>query len=202
MPPSTTPQTEIVNARTGQRMRFEGPGSPEVLRIECWSPATGVREPEHTHPRQESRFELISGQLVFQVDGVERTVEAPGSVTVPAEARHRFWNAGPGEAHYVQEFRPALSTRGFFELLFHLANEGRLDEKGMPSLLDVPALFDASAEVDPADLAALGRPPADRRGDASVRGHPRPTATRLALGPRTWQRTSGQPSGSAVSRPR
>ena len=147
MPPSATPSPEIVNDRTGQRMRFEEPGSPEVLRIECWSPATGVREPEHTHPRQESRFELLSGQLVFEVDGVERTVGAPGVVTIPAEARHRFWNAGPGEAHYVQEFRPALSTRGFFEVLFHLANEGRLDENGMPSLLDVPALFDASADV-------------------------------------------------------
>ncbi len=37
--------------------------------------------------------------------------------------------------------------RAFFELLFHLANEGRLDEKGMPSLLDVPAMIDASSDV-------------------------------------------------------
>ncbi len=202
MPPSMTPQTEIVNARTGQRMRFEVPGSPEVLRIECWSPATGVREPEHTHPRQESRFELISGQLVFEIDGVERTVDVPGSMTIPAGARHRFWNAGPGEAHYVQEFRPALSTRKFFELLFDLANAGRLDEKGMPKLLDVPALFDASAEVDPTDLATLGGPPADRRPDASVRGGSEPPATRLAIGPPTCHRTSDPRGCSAVSRPR
>ena len=79
---------------------------------------------------------------------MERTAEAPCSLSIPAGTRHRFWNAGPDEAHYVQEFRPALSTRGFFELLFQSpANEGRLDEKGMPSLMDVPALFDASAEV-------------------------------------------------------
>jgi quercetin dioxygenase-like cupin family protein len=179
MPPATTPTTEIVNDRTGQRMRFEEPGSPEVLRIECWSPAAGVREPKHSHPRQESRFELLSGQLVFEIDGIERTIQAPDSVTIPAGARHRFWNAGPGEAHYVQEFRPALSTRGFFELLFRLANEGRLDEKGMPSLLDVPALFDASEGVirpiSP-PWAVLRLTAALMRPFAAIRGRRRPAS--------------------------
>jgi hypothetical protein len=84
---------------------------------------------------------------VFEVDRAVRTVTAPGSVTIPAGVRHRFWNAGSVEAHYIQEFRPALGTRAFFEPLFHLANEGRLDETGMPALLDVPAMLDASSDV-------------------------------------------------------
>lgn len=167
----------IVNTRTGQRMRFDGT-SPDVLRIECWSPPSAAREPEHTHPRQESRFELLGGELVFEVDRVTRTVSTPGSVTIPAGTRHRFWNAAQEEAHYVQEFRPALEMRGFFELLFHLANEGRLDEKGMPALLDVPAMLDASAEViRPTSppwpvlraVAALVRPFAAARGRSRSR---------------------------------
>lgn len=136
----------IMNARTGQRMRFEVT-SPELLRIECWSPASPAREPEHTHPSQESRFELIDGELVFEVNGVPQTVSPPDVITIPAGVRHRFWNAGADEAHYVQEFRPALDTRQFFELLFKLANDGRLDEKGMPKLLDLPALVRASSRV-------------------------------------------------------
>jgi quercetin dioxygenase-like cupin family protein len=143
--PADAPST-IVNARTGQRMRFETE-SEEVLRIECWSPPSPAREPEHTHPKQESRFELLGGELVFEIDAATQTVAAPGTIVIPAGVRHRFWNASAEEAHYVQEFRPALGTRAFFELLFRLANEGRLDDKGMPALLDIPAMLDASSDV-------------------------------------------------------
>ncbi len=136
----------IVNARTGQRMRFEATRQ-DVLRIECWSPASPMREPQHTHPSQESHFELLAGELVFEVDGVEQRVAAPGTMTIHAGVRHRFWNAALDEAHYIQQFRPALQTRAFFELLFRLANEGRLDQNGMPSLLDLPVMVDASADV-------------------------------------------------------
>jgi quercetin dioxygenase-like cupin family protein len=169
----------IVNARTGQRMRFEEPASPEVLRITCWSPATDAREPEHTHPRQESRFELLAGELVFELEGVARTVRAPGDVTIPAGARHRFWNARPEEAHYIQEFRPALEMRAFFELLFHLANEGRLAENGMPDLLDIPAVLDASSDVlrpTSPPWAVLRLTAALLRPFAAIRGRSRPTA--------------------------
>ena len=157
-------------------MHFETT-SPDVLRIECWSPPSLAREPEHTHPRQESWFDLLDGELVFEVDGIARTVKAPATVTIPPRARHRFWNAALEEAHYVQEFRPALEMRAFFELLFHLANEGRIDEKGMPALLDVPALLDASADlIRPTSppwpvlqvIAALVRP------FAAIRGRSRP----------------------------
>jgi hypothetical protein len=71
-------QSLIVNQRTGQRMRFihpdggdhpVAPGTPQTLRIECWSPASEEREPNHTHPEQASGFEIISGELAFWVDG-------------------------------------------------------------------------------------------------------------------------------------
>lgn len=173
MPEPAVPRGSLItNARTGQRMRAEVV-SPEVLRIECWSPPSPVREPEHTHPRQESRFEILEGELVFELEGLARTVIAPGSFAIPKGVRHRFWNGGTREAHYYQEFRPALGTWFFFETLFRLANEGRLDENGMPALLDVPAMVDASADViRPTSLpwpllrlaAALLRPVAAARG--------------------------------------
>lgn len=141
--------SEIVNSRTGQRMRFLDPATTggDVLRIECWSPPTSSREPEHVHPRQESRFELLAGELVLEVEGEERTVTSPGSVSIPAGVRHRFWNASADEAHYIQEFEPALGTRAFFDLLFELANEGRLGANGMPALLDLPRVVEAGSEV-------------------------------------------------------
>lgn len=139
----------ITNARTGQRMRFladadepgDGAGGGTVLRIECWSPATWAREPTHTHPEQESRFEVLSGELAFWMDGRERRAGLGDTVTIPAATNHRFWNPADTEAHYVQVFEPALDTRRFFEVLFRLANEGKLSRDGMPRPLHLPVLF-------------------------------------------------------------
>ena len=145
-------QSHIVNNRTGQRMRFIDPdvGGPQVasrpgqtLRIECWSPPNGEREPTHTHPEQVSGFEIISGELAFWVDGREFRAGPGESVTIPAATDHRFWNPTDTEAHYVGTFTPALDTRGFFKVWFRLANDGKLTKGGMPKPLQLPVLVRA-----------------------------------------------------------
>jgi mannose-6-phosphate isomerase-like protein (cupin superfamily) len=143
----------IVNQRTGQRMTFVEM-TEDVLRIESVNPAgVAEREPLHLHPRQESAAEVSGGELVFEVEG-ERRVVGPGeSITIPAGAVHRFWNEGAGDAHSIQAFRPALQTAAFFELLFQLANEDKLDAEGMPKLLQlavmVPEFGDEIRPVKP-----------------------------------------------------
>ena len=93
-----------------------------------------------TVEEQESRFEMLSGELAFWVDGKESRVGPGETVTVPAAMNHRFWNPTDTEAHYVQVFDPALDTRHFFEVLFRLANEGKLDKRGVPKPLLMPVL--------------------------------------------------------------
>jgi quercetin dioxygenase-like cupin family protein len=130
---------EIVNPRTGQRMRFVEL-RPERLLLESFSPASREREPEHIHPKQESGAEVVSGTLTFQVDGDVRRVRAGETIVIPAGARHAFWNDGPGEAHWVGYFTPALEIASFFETLFALAQRGELDDKGMPSPMQLAVL--------------------------------------------------------------
>jgi hypothetical protein len=60
-------------------------------------------------------------------------------MVVPANAIH-FWHDGDVVAHRMQEFRPALHIDRLFETLFGLANEGKLNVRGMPSLLQ-PAVM-------------------------------------------------------------
>ena len=130
----------IENPRTGQRMVFLQTAAEtggELLRIECFNPATGVDEPEHCHPRQESRAEVISGVLRFRVQGEIQEVRAGESHTIAAGLPHSFGNYGDEEAHWIAEFRPALRTDAFFEALFDLAARDLLDEHGMPSLLQL-----------------------------------------------------------------
>lgn len=147
---------EIRNPRTGQSMIFRktaGETNGELLQVECYHQPGGPKEPVHTHPLQESRFEILSGRLAFDLAGTVRTAGAGEVVTIPAGARHCFWNGGDEVAHYLQEFRPALDSERFFRTLFQLAGEGRINERGMPSPLAlavlVPSMGNAIRPIRP-----------------------------------------------------
>jgi quercetin dioxygenase-like cupin family protein len=136
-------EEEIHNPRTGQRMRFlqtSADTDGALLRIESVNPPTGVAEPEHVHPCQESRAEVITGTLCFSVGGEERRLGPGEAITIPAGTPHYFANDGEEDAVSIQEFRPALRTADFFKTLFELAERGKLDERGMPSLLTLALL--------------------------------------------------------------
>jgi quercetin dioxygenase-like cupin family protein len=165
----------IFNPRTGQRMRFLPDSTPEVLRIESVNPPTGVPEPVHVHPRQESRAHVLRGRLRFTVDGVERVVGPGESITIPAATPHNFVSDGDEDAVSIQEFRPALRTERVFRVLFALAEDGDLDEHGMPSLLHLAVLGPAFA-----DEMRVPRPPwpVQRAAFAVLR----PIASRLGYG--------------------
>jgi hypothetical protein len=112
----------------------------DLLRIDTVNPVADEREPVHVHPRQESGAELLSGSLVFELDGVQRTLGPGDSISIPADTPHRFWNEGDEAAHAIQYFRPALSTADFFETLFALAAADKLDAKGMPRPLQLAVM--------------------------------------------------------------
>jgi quercetin dioxygenase-like cupin family protein len=127
----------IVNKRTGQRMTFlqtwaETNGTQ--LQIECFSPVTTQREPEHIHPYQENRFRLLSGQLSFSISGKEEIAKAGDTISIPKNVPHHFWNSGTIEAHYIQEFYPALRIDQLFQTFFALARDGKLNQKGAPNI--------------------------------------------------------------------
>jgi quercetin dioxygenase-like cupin family protein len=108
---------------------------------------------EHVHPKQEERFEVLTGVLTLQVDGHEQTLRAGEVAVVPAGHRHTWWNAGSEEVHLVGDFRPALRTERFFETFFGLAAEGRTNGKGLPNPLQLAVLME---EFD--DELRLARP--------------------------------------------
>ena len=163
---------QIVNPRTGQRMTFVELRE-EVLRIDTVNPPGAALEPVHVHPRQESGAEVVAGSLVFELDGERRRVTACGSIVVPPNTPHRFWNDGSVDARSVQFFRPALESAAFFETLFALAGRDELDANGMPRPLQpalmVPEFGDEIRPVSPPwpvlrALSAVLAPIARRRG--------------------------------------
>jgi quercetin dioxygenase-like cupin family protein len=162
----------ISNPRTGQSMTFIEIGE-DLLRIETVNPPSDDREPLHVHPCQESGAEVLSGSLVFEVDGACTTLAPGDSIVVPANAPHRFWNEGEDDAHAIQHFRPALATADFFETLFALAAADKLDARGMPRPLQLAVMVpEFGREIRPVgipwpllrSLALLLRPIARARG--------------------------------------
>jgi mannose-6-phosphate isomerase-like protein (cupin superfamily) len=128
----------IVNIRTGQRMTFlktwaETKGTQ--LKIDCVSPVTSEREKLHFHPYQENRFTIVEGQLLFTIDGKDKLAKVGDVISIPKNVSHCFLNSGQVDAHYVQEFFPALKTDSLFESFFVLARDGKLNKSGTPNIL-------------------------------------------------------------------
>jgi quercetin dioxygenase-like cupin family protein len=134
---------QITNPRTGQVMIFlktSAETNGELLQIECFSPSTLEREPEHIHPFQENSFEIISGTCIFRINGKEQVVGSGQSIDIPANVPHHFWNAGDTVAHYIQVFRPALKIDSFFDTFFALARDNKLNKKGIPNFFHVSVI--------------------------------------------------------------
>lgn len=99
--------------------------------------------------------EVLAGTLQLEVDG-RRTTMGPGDVAVvPPGRSHTWWNVGDEEARVLGDFRPALRTEMFFETLFGLAKDGKVNSRGLPNLLRLAVIM---REYD--DEILLARPPA------------------------------------------
>ena len=88
----------------------------ELLEMEATYGEGGALPPEHLHPKQDERFEVLEGTIVAVVDGEERRYGAGETFDVPAGTRHQMGADGPARMRW--EVRPALRTAEFFERLY------------------------------------------------------------------------------------
>jgi hypothetical protein len=80
----------------------------------------------------------------------------PSELNIPPNTPRQFWNEGDQEAHSLQEFLPALRTEDFFVTCVGLARDGRLNEKGMPALLQLAVMTpEFGDEIRPASHPGL-----------------------------------------------
>jgi quercetin dioxygenase-like cupin family protein len=148
-----------VNDVTGERavvLRGDEDAPGDQLIVHLHVRPGGAVSSEHLHPAMQERFRVLDGALETKVDGARRTLRAGETVTVPAGIWHAWWNAGDAPVDVLVELSPP-SPR--FELAiatgFGLANAGRTDAKGVPSLLQAALL---GAEFS--DVLVRRRPPA------------------------------------------
>jgi len=140
----------IENPVTGERLVFHRTSQEtngEAVVFETFVQPDGFVAAAHVHPKQEERFEIVSGMLGLRMGG-EKIVAGPGeTVTIPAGTPHRFWNAGEGEAHFRCEVRPALEFEQLIETMFALAAAGKTNKKGLPNPLRLAVIARAHFDV-------------------------------------------------------
>lgn len=122
---------------------LEGPGgfrltlvelTEDALVMEARYPGDGRMPPEHLHPSQDERFEVIEGRVRVVLDGEEQRCKAGAEFNVPAGTPHQM--TADGEALVAWEVRPALRTAEFFERLYTEVLAGRLDDDGVTAFFD------------------------------------------------------------------
>jgi quercetin dioxygenase-like cupin family protein len=126
---------ELLNPVTGLRTVFRKTSREtdgELLQVNWLGSPGWTAGPDHVHPYQEERFEVISGRLGLRVDGVERVLREGEGIIAPAGSAHAAWNAGDDTVHALVDFRPALRTERAFETLAGLARDGKTNRAGAP----------------------------------------------------------------------
>jgi quercetin dioxygenase-like cupin family protein len=103
----------------------------ELLEAEVWAEPEGD-VPEHVHPSQEERFEVLSGNVTFRLEGVRRRAAQGETLVVPPGTRHSFVNDGEVEAHLIVQIRPALELQEFLEAAAGLARARKITRGGAP----------------------------------------------------------------------
>ncbi|MGI8518278.1 MAG: cupin domain-containing protein [Acidimicrobiia bacterium] len=100
----------------------------------------------HVHSNQEERFEILEGRARFKV-GRERFDRGSGdTVVAPPGVGHGFRNPFDEQLQVRITWTPAADLEHFFENLFGLAADGKVNARGAPSLQQIALIIEAHPE--------------------------------------------------------
>ena len=137
------PGQTVFNPVTGERITFVTTAAEtngERVEINLALKPHGAVPGLHVHPEQWETFHVVEGEMTFRY-GLRKIVAGPGeTVVVPPGAVHNFANAGDEEALVRVIVEPALDMEQLFATTVALAEEGKVDRKGMPKPVHL-ALF-------------------------------------------------------------
>jgi mannose-6-phosphate isomerase-like protein (cupin superfamily) len=137
----------------GTEDRGQGPG---IAHLTARPGAAVVGE--HFHPHLIERFTVLSGRLDARIGGETLSLGSGQSATVQAGVTHDWWNSSKTDEAHVLVLVEVDRAEGAehvdpdrFELLigmlFGLANDGLVDKKGRPNLLQGAVIAKEFADV-------------------------------------------------------
>ncbi len=154
---STAPDFWFENPLMGHRARLLT--LPSATGGRCFvleyinRPFTGEHAvPPHQHPTYTETFEILAGRARYRLGREERSAEPGDRVVLPPRVPHVHpWSVSPEDLHVRQtaEAEPAdvpglnASLQAAITL-FGLARAGRVNRKGLPNLLHLAVLAEAT----------------------------------------------------------
>jgi mannose-6-phosphate isomerase-like protein (cupin superfamily) len=140
----------IENPMSGEKITFlqtTHDTGGELLRFEYVLPPR-FSIPEHVHPRQEERHEILSGTLRGLVGGRERDFGEGEWVIGPPGVPHAWRNPSEDEElRIVSELRPALYFETLIETGFAIARDMKTSKMGiLKHLLRIAILLDEAKD--------------------------------------------------------
>jgi quercetin dioxygenase-like cupin family protein len=130
---------ELHNPVTGQRLIFRRI-TPELVEVESVYRPGAPDAPEHYHPHQEERFEVLSGRVRVGLPAGPRELGPGDRLTIPPGTPHTFGGLEEEDARLNWQTLPALKTAAFFETVWGLAEDGKVNSKGMPNPLQLAVI--------------------------------------------------------------
>ena len=133
------PGDKLTNRKGEQLVFLQTSGSTggELVEMEVTYMPHSTPPPEHYHPEQDERFEVLAGQFRAEINGIEAAYDVGDVFEVPAGIPHLMHNVSDGTGRLNWQVRPALDTESFFETLWGLAQDGKTNPSGAPNLLQM-----------------------------------------------------------------
>lgn len=131
---------EISNPKSGQDIRFLQTAADtkgELLEMETIYGPHSTEPVAHYHPQQHEDFQVIAGELTIRINGALQTLKKGEMIHIPPNTVHAMWNQSDGYTLVNWKVCPAMNTEHLLETNFGLVCDGKSNEKGMPSLLQL-----------------------------------------------------------------
>ena len=134
----------IENRFTGEKIIFKETSKDtngKYVTYDYYAKPNQPISPKHFHPNAEESFEVIRGNVRFEfADGI-KDAKAGDYVVMKPGTVHTGYNIGSEELYLKAKIEPALHYEQYYRTCFKLAEQGKVNKKGVPNLLQLAAMM-------------------------------------------------------------
>jgi quercetin dioxygenase-like cupin family protein len=118
-----------------------------LLEMEATYQPNSIEPVMHYHPHQDEDFTVLEGELIIKMKDQTLVLKQGDSLHIGRGISHAMWN-GTNEKTVVHwQVRPAMNSEHLFETAAGLAKDGKMNKKGMPSILQVALMANKYSKV-------------------------------------------------------
>jgi quercetin dioxygenase-like cupin family protein len=118
-----------------------------VLLVELHVRPGGRVAAPHLHPTLTERFNVLSGRVGFLIGKEEHLLDPGAEAEVPPHTLHDWWQVGDEDARVMVEVNPGDRFVEMVGTMFGLARDGKVNERGIPHLLQLAVTARAYRDV-------------------------------------------------------